>query len=119
MVNELFAISKISSEDNIYTYSAEVNADSPILKGHFENMPVVPGVCTMEMIKCCIADALNVTDLSYKYVAECKFIVAILPQTDAQLLVKFELKEDNKILADVTNAAGDKKMLKLKATIAY
>ncbi len=116
MPKRLFKISRVSCCEQIYTYSAEVDPSSHILKGHFEGMPVVPGVCTLTMIKGCVADALGLESVAYSSIKECKFLSAIIPLEYRELTVRFELKGEKGVVAQVV--ASDKTMMKLKAEIA-
>ncbi len=116
MPNNIFAISQISGENNRYCFIAEVDVTSHILKGHFEGQPVVPGVCTLTMLKQCISFALQRDSVQYESIKECKFLAAIIPAEHTILNVTIELKEDRGVTAEVL--CGEKKMVKLKAVIS-
>lgn len=116
MPRNLFKITRLSQSDTQYIFSAEVDPSSEIFGGHFAEMPVVPGVCTLTMIKQCVEDILKRSDVSYSSIRECKFLSAILPSEHKVLQVILELKDDGKITAEVI--CGEVKMMKLKAYIA-
>ena len=116
MLENLFTISRITNCDNAYQYKAIIDAESNILKGHFVEQPVVPGVCTMEMIKSCLSDIFDRKSVSYASVKECKFLAAIIPNDVEHLIVNIELKSEGNINVVVLN--GDSIMMKLKAVIA-
>lgn len=116
MPREIFTIRRVDSNDNKFTYKAEVNENSHIFKGHFEDMAVVPGVCTMTMLKQCVADALQVENVKFISIKEVKFLAMVLPDKHKSLDVNLELKGDNNIVAEVMHEQT--KVMKLKATIA-
>ncbi len=116
MPNNLFSISQIGAEDAKYYFTAEVDASSHILKGHFEGQPVVPGVCTLTMLKQCICSVLQRESVQYESIKECKFLAAIIPSEHKILNVMINLNEDGAVNAEVL--CGEKKMMKLKAVIS-
>ncbi|MFR9650616.1 MAG: hypothetical protein SNG35_01145 [Rikenellaceae bacterium] len=116
MPNNLFKISKISGESSSYRYTAEVDSKSHIFKGHFEGQPVVPGVCTLTMLKQCFCDALQRESVQYESIKECKFLAAIIPSEHPSLEVNIEFKGDGGVTAEVV--CNEVKMTKLKAIIS-
>ena len=115
MSNKVFHIERIAQTEQGVQYRAEVNAEHPVFQGHFPEQPVVPGVCTMNMVKQCIADAVE-QPLQYEYINECKFLNAIVPTEHKHLDVKISMQlqqEEMQITAEVT--ADNIKMMKLKA----
>lgn len=116
MPNNLFTISKISSDGNKHIFSVTVDATSHILKGHFEGQPVVPGVCTLTMVKQSICVALQRDRVQYESIKECKFLAAIIPSEHPQLSVNIEFKTESEVMVVVS--CGEQKMMKLKAVIA-
>ncbi len=116
MPNSLFSISHIGAEYAKYYFTAEVDTSSPIFKGHFEGQPVVPGVCTLTMLKQCICSVLQRESVQYESIKECKFLAAIIPSEHKILNVMINLNEDGAVNAEVL--CGEKKMMKLKAVIS-
>ncbi len=115
MPNELFKITKIGNDGDKYHFVAEVDPTSHILRGHFEGQPVVPGVCTLTMVKQCICVALHRDRVQYESIKECKFLAAIVPQQHSRLDVKIEFKAGGGVVAEVV--CNDVKMMKLKCVI--
>jgi 3-hydroxyacyl-[acyl-carrier-protein] dehydratase len=51
-LNELYTIKNIQKESvNKLTIQVELNRDHDIFKGHFPGNPVLPGVCTIQILK--------------------------------------------------------------------
>ena len=84
-----------------YTISAELFADHPIYKGHFPEQPVVPGVCTLTVIRECLAKIVG-REVTFTAIKECKYLSALIPQ----------------LRATVVNGNSSQSVLKLRATIS-
>lgn len=114
---QIFQTKLISNDGCHYAFSSKVNPSHNVFKGHFPDNPVVPGVCTMAMIKDCCAIALS-RGVKYDYIKEVKFLSAIIPTIHSELLVEIELKSVNdQINLTAKVVYGEKIMLKLKGTI--
>ncbi|MEG0033145.1 MAG: hypothetical protein RR689_02445 [Mucinivorans sp.] len=116
-MNRVFKITRVSQVEQTFLYSAEIDALHPVFCGHFPQKPIVPGVCTMSMIKECLADALS-HSVRYDYIKECKFLSAISPSSHKTVEVSLTLKsiEDQMNVVATVHAAGVT-MMKLKATL--
>ena len=114
---QLFKIEQISNDGCHYTFNAKVELLHEIFKGHFPQNPVVPGVCTMAMIKDCCAIALS-RNVKYDYIKDVKFLLAIVPSVHRELLVDIELNSiGDKINLSAKVVFGELIMMKLRATI--
>ena len=114
---QIFQTKLISSDGCHYSFSSIVNPSHNIFKGHFPENPVVPGVCTMAMIKDCCAIVLS-RGVKYDYIKEVKFLSAIIPSIHSELMVDIELKSvDDQINLTAKVVSGDTIMMKLKGTI--
>jgi len=51
LLNDFFTIVHSSREADSLNTCVKVNAEHSILKGHFPQQPIVPGVCMMQLIK--------------------------------------------------------------------
>jgi len=78
MQNELYRISDVQQEGNQLTCRVAYDATHPIFAGHFPQQPVVPGVCTMAMIKDLLEQALG-KKLLLRSTGQVKFLRLILP----------------------------------------
>ena len=114
---QLFKIKQISNDDCCYTFNSKVEPSHEIFRGHFPDNPVVPGVCTMDMIKDCCARVLS-RGVKYDYVKEVKFLSAIVPSIHRELLVEIELKSvGDKMNLSARVLFGEVVMMKLRAII--
>ena len=52
LLNDFYTIASATKTDvNVLQFTIELNENHDIFKGHFEQMPVVPGVCQTQLIK--------------------------------------------------------------------
>jgi 3-hydroxyacyl-[acyl-carrier-protein] dehydratase len=93
-------------------FETTLNPGHAVFAGHFPGNPVLPGVCSMMMVREC-ASRLVGRELRYAAVKECKFLAAITP--DLRLTIKLNLNCDYGL--DATIQSGETVMLKLKATL--
>ncbi len=114
---DIFTIEKIASEDNVFSYKAHINKDSKIFQGHFPDKPVIPGVCSIDLIKQCLKD-IQGNEVEFNEIKECKFTGAILPSQHSEVSVELKLQEKNSEI-HLTALVFDEEttFVKLKATI--
>lgn len=51
LLNDFYSIEKLSNNSDTINGTINLNTSHAIFKGHFEQMPVVPGVCQTQLIK--------------------------------------------------------------------
>ena len=105
---------KIEQIDGSSKFVARVESKHKIFEGHFPGNPVVPGVCSLAMIKDCCSRLLS-RPVRYDYIKEVKFLSAIIPTVHKELSVAIELDEQLNLKANIVY--GEQIMLKLKAVI--
>ncbi len=100
------------------TFEVGLNARHAVFGGHFPGNPVLPGVCSMMIVREC-ASLLAARPLRYASVRESKFLAAITP--DARLEVRVKLSNDadagGAYPLDAVIRHGETTMLKLKARL--
>lgn len=107
----LYRVVDTVSSGNNHKVWLLLNKSHQIYEGHFPENPVLPGVCTLQIIKECLGNIIQ-KEIRYKNIAMCKFTSVIQPSDDC-LEISFVLKEDNTFLATVQ--IKEMVMLKLKA----
>ncbi|MBS1531221.1 MAG: 3-hydroxyacyl-ACP dehydratase [Bacteroidetes bacterium] len=72
-----------------------INADHPVLKGHFPGHPVVPGASMLQVVKEVLEDALS-APLQLKKSNQLKFMNLVDPTktTEVQLEIDYRTRED-------------------------
>jgi 3-hydroxyacyl-[acyl-carrier-protein] dehydratase len=96
-LNDLYVIKDIREElaGNSYTVQIELNAGHPIFTGHFPGNPVLPGVCTVQIIKELLANLLG-RNLSLKKAATIKYLSFINPELNRLINFDLQVKEGEK-----------------------
>lgn len=112
-------LSRETTGDMAWLVNVELNENHSIYQGHFPGNPVLPGVCTLQIIKECV-DELMGTTLQYAQVNSCKFLSAINPKLTPRLQIALTAKllDDNQIQLLAEGKTGDTDFIKLKATLA-
>ncbi len=49
--DDLYTIQELTNDGSIISATIALNADHKIFDGHFPGQPVLPGVCTMQMVR--------------------------------------------------------------------
>jgi 3-hydroxyacyl-[acyl-carrier-protein] dehydratase len=96
-------------------FDVRLNPGHSIFRGHFPGNPVLPGICSLMIIRRCASRTAG-KPLRYVSVQESKFLSAITPDTEP--IVKLKLTCDGNIHSvAATIYGGDATMLTLKATL--
>jgi 3-hydroxyacyl-[acyl-carrier-protein] dehydratase len=117
LLNTFYKIERIENSNDTVKASLEINRDHEILKGHFPDQPVVPGVVMMQIIKELVEQhhhqSLMITEAD-----QVKFLSIINPvennKVDATISM---IKNDAGVTINATLAAGTLIYFKLKAVL--
>ena len=101
LLNDFYKIEEINSSDSKITAKLSLNPDHAIFKGHFEQMPVVPGVCQTQILKELLQNNTGKTLLLSKG-DNIKFMGMIVPTQNPVVMVEMDyvMVESNVIKAD-------------------
>lgn len=113
--DNLYNLTTAESNDTEARFLVHINAGHPVFKGHFPSQPVLPGVCTLTMLR----DAASLyvkRPVRFNHIRECKFISVVNPQTSGTLELRITVSE-REIKALVS--AGEQTVLKLKASYTW
>lgn len=101
-----------------YGFAVEINPGDPLFKGHFPQRPILPGVCTIQIVKECIGSIL-LKEMNFSNIAQCKFTGMIDPAVDNKLLISVTLKTDDfdKTFVDAVITNSNFTVFKLKGTL--
>ncbi len=119
MLTGLYDIKALTSP-GADSYSAQVgiNPEDPIFSGHFPGQPVLPGVCTLAILKDCICKATQ-KRLIYCEMAQCKFTGMVDPSISCVLNIDFTLAgSEEKLIVNATVSEGERVVMKIKAVMA-
>ncbi len=97
LLNDFYTIENqtLLSEGKI-SVTVLFNANHPIFKGHFEQMPVVPGVCQTQLIKEILQEEIK-RNLVLSKGINIKFMAMIVPQKHPKVLLEIAYKTESDI----------------------
>ena len=107
----------LSAEDRL-AFRVRLDAAHPVYAGHFPGNPVLPGVCTLQIVRECLERG---TGRRHRFTAirECKFLGMVVPQADELLEIDIRVGDDTpegtRLSCTITNHG--KTVLKLRGTV--
>ena len=114
--NNFYTINNIEQKsDDAFAVEVTILPEHQIYEGHFPQQPVVPGVCTLTIIRECIGNILS-KEVSFASIKECKYVSALIPQEDLRIMINFTITE-SKVTAVVERVDDQQMVLKLKASL--
>ena len=110
---ELYRKVRECRTDAGWDFTVEILPSSRIFEGHFPGMPVVPGVCTLTIIRERLSQ-LTGREVMFREIKEVKYTSAIIPREGLQ--VQFSLALDGDSLKGTAVCDGVQ-AIKISATI--
>lgn len=117
LLDDFFMIDKMNPTADGCDFSVSLCASHKVYEGHFPEKPVVPGVCSVQMVKECAERYLS-CHTRIQVMDNCKFSAMIIPTMTPHLDIKLIVtkgEEEYKLKATIT--ASDVTFLTLKATL--
>ena len=110
-----FTIRTIEPEEGLIRARLEINPAHHIFKGHFPSIPVVPGVCMLQMVKETIENVIG-RDTRLERSDHMKFLAVINPVeiNMVQLDIRYTLSEKRQIIVVATIFNGEVTYFKFK-----
>lgn len=78
LMNDFYTINNLTPGENSVSGVITFNAAHDIFKGHFPGQPVVPGVCTMQIVKEILQEQTS-KNLLLRSTGQVKFLQLLLP----------------------------------------
>ena len=117
LLGNFFTIATIEQEDGRAKAILELNPSHSIFNGHFPGQPVVPGVCTMQMIVETLEKILD-KRLQVKSADHMKFLSFIDPRINPALTLDVSyFQEQSQLNLTARLFHGDTVFLKMKAQL--
>ncbi len=113
MKDNFYSVSALEQSDSSLSCTLHYNAEHPIFSGHFPGNPIVPGVCTMAMVKVLLGQATGLSLMLAESKAV-KFLGLISPDISPQLSISWK-EEAGGITATATLHAGVTSLFKMSA----
>lgn len=119
LLNNFFTITSNQQIDQQISTSIAINCEHEILKGHFPQQAVVPGVCMVEMLKEVLQENLN-KKLMMKSSSMIKFLTMFTPPeiATANFIINIKTTEENQYQIDANLALEEKVFMKFKGIFA-
>lgn len=116
VLNKFYTVEASSSAAGAIRASLLINRTHPIFDGHFPEVPVVPGVCMIQMIKEVVEQTKKVP---YNLITgdNIKFIAVLNPDEHPKVEVSIQLEQNNNLAITASLFAGEVTFLKLKAVL--
>lgn len=98
LLGSFFNILESKNEGQSYFVKVKFNAAHPIFKGHFPDLPVVPGVCQTQMLTETLSNLLN-RPIEIKNAHHIKFLALLNPEKANQIDMEIKIdKQENDTL---------------------
>ncbi|MFA5444157.1 MAG: beta-hydroxyacyl-ACP dehydratase [Bacteroidales bacterium] len=95
MLKDLFCIESLDHVcENTLAATVTIDGNNPVFSGHFPGQPVLPGVCSLFLVRLCMERFLG-KELHYQHIDFCKFPGMANPANPAKLFLKILWKEVN------------------------
>lgn len=114
ILTDFYTVIKQEQTADTVIFMLRLNPAHPVYQGHFPGMPVVPGVCMLQMVKECVS-AFTGSRVRYETVTACKFLAVVNPEGEDLFVISFTLREGR--LLQATATVGNTPVLKLKAIL--
>ena len=96
LANNFYTIDDLNHASGLITATILFNADHPIFKGHFPSIPVVPGVCMMQLVKETLEHATEMKT-SITKAGQLKFLSLIVPTKTPKVDVRIQYSRLDKV----------------------
>lgn len=120
LLNDFYTVKqRENTAENKLSATVLLNAAHPVFKGHFEQMPVVPGVFQTQLIKELLQEHLQ-KNLLLSNGDNIKFMSMIVPGQHPEISIEIGYREDeNKYLAEARIFVENTTFTKFKGTYIY
>ena len=117
LLNDFYTILQKETSPGVAKAKISINKNHRILEGHFPGLPVVPGVCMLQIVRE-IMEVISGKELKIAGADNMKFLSVINPEQNdmVDVLVNFT-EETGKFSISATLFAGTVTFFKLKATL--
>jgi 3-hydroxyacyl-[acyl-carrier-protein] dehydratase len=117
LLNDFYTIVRKDPVEGVLKATVAINKEHRIFEGHFPGLPVVPGVCMLQIVREIMEDHVGM-ELSIKEADNMKFLSVINPEHNNEIEVLINHSHDaGKFLINATLFAGTVTFFKLKATL--
>jgi len=98
-------------------FRAVIDPQSGIFKGHFPSAPVLPGVCTLSIVKDCL-ERVIMKKTTICEISQCKFTGMVDPLQEQSMIIEIEVspadEERGKLSANVKMSETERVIMKFR-----
>jgi len=107
LLGSLYQILTSQQEDSSIYARIELNPEHPIFKGHFPDIPILPGVCQLQMMEEVLSTVLG-KKMKVDHAAQMKFLSFVNPLVHPQFDIHLKIeKADDGLLLVQSNYIWD------------
>lgn len=93
LLGSFYNIIDSSKEGQTYRAKVKFNPAHEIFKGHFPDLPVVPGVCQTQMLLETLSQLMN-RPVELKLAHHIKFLALLNPEKNRELNLEFKIEKE-------------------------
>jgi len=101
-----FAIIQQSSSENAFGMVIRINPEHEIFKGHFPDLPIVPGVCLLQIVREAVEIQLNKKQ-NIREVNNMKFLAPYNPMEQDTTMLSVSYVQEADLLKISASLTGD------------
>lgn len=117
LLDDFYSLTQKDSSPGVLKARMAINKTHRIFEGHFPGLPVVPGVCMLQMVRE-IMEVHAGHDLKITASDNMKFLSVLNPEQNAEVEATINYSEEgNRFSINATLFAGTTTFFKLKATL--
>ncbi len=120
MLKDVFyKVTNVETQEDSSLFTIRLNPGHSIYNGHFPGNPIVPGVCSLQIIKECVESICGINKLIYSRIDQCKYVHAIQPNREEVFSVSIKIREhtENGISVSATIFDDDTIFVVLKSIL--
>lgn len=118
LINDFYVCHNVQpKQDNEYSCTLVFNADHDIFKGHFPGNPVVPGVCTMEIVKELLQQQVG-KSLMLSATGNVKFLQLVTPDVSPVIKIGWKTNEQGGYTVKASLTKHDATLFKFDGSYA-
>ena len=119
LLNDFYTMAQFEPAPGAIKAKISINKDHSILEGHFPGLPIVPGVCMMQIIRE-IMEVMSGKELELTAADSMKFLSVINPNQNSEVEVDIAYAEHaDHYTVNATLFAAAVTFFKLKATMTF
>ena len=113
LINSFYnIISSTQLADGSYRYEVSLDGRHEIFKGHFPKLPVLPGVCILQIVKDIVEDIVGYK-LRLRQASKVKFMSLIMPDNSLTFVLNISRTDDTSWVVKNTTSQNDITVVKL------